>query len=179
MKRRRRRSRELEFFAEGRDELNFAEFPLASVSNRYLDGTKTVVFEGRGWDRTKGGHVPKRLSISGCERLGLPTASDADVCLACVQLSHLEGFHSQKVHFSRYELLKLLRWPDETRYYRRVSKALHRWLGVSVISERAFYDKAQDNWVNRDFGVFDDLQICGNESRETEDAGGGLVVCVE
>lgn len=106
----RRRGRELEQFAHGKDELNLAEFPLAGVSNRCLDGTKTVVFEGAGWDRSQGRRVPRRLTISGSDRYGLPTASDDDVCLACLQLSHLGGFHSRKVHFSRYELLKLLRW---------------------------------------------------------------------
>ena len=76
VKHRHRRGRELELFGQGKDELNFAEFPLATVSNRVLDGSKTVVFEGTGWDRRLGRRVARRLTISGSERYGLPTATD-------------------------------------------------------------------------------------------------------
>ncbi|MCB0325190.1 MAG: replication initiator protein A, partial [Bdellovibrionales bacterium] len=68
-------------------------------------------------------------------------------------------FCQREVHFSRYELLKLLRWPDETRYYRRLATSLRRWKGLTVYSDRAFYDKARQSWVNRDFGIFDNLYI--------------------
>jgi hypothetical protein len=70
------------------------------------------------------------------------------------------------VQFSRYELLKLLRWRDETRNYRRLSVSLRRWKGLSVFTDRAFYDKARQSWVNTDFGVFDNLYIYERESEE-------------
>ncbi len=143
----------------GRDELNLAEFPLSPVTNRYLDGRKTVVFSDQVWDRDRHAFVPRQLAISGSDRYGLPTAKDEDVLLACVQLSSLMDFHSAQVHFSRYELLKLLRWPDEGKYYRRVATSLRRWKGLTIYSDRAFYDHAQKSWVNRDFGVFDNLYL--------------------
>ncbi|MEQ8849009.1 replication initiator protein A [Botrimarina sp.] len=154
-----KRHRRLEAFEKGRDELNLAEFPLAAVCNRHLDGTKTVVFEDTVWDEEKRKRLPRKLTISGSDRFGLPTSKDDDVLLACVQLSSLENFDQREVHFSRYELLKLLRWPDETRYYRRLATSLRRWKGLTVYSDRAFYDKARRSWVNRDFGIFDNLYI--------------------
>jgi len=119
-------------FVSGRDELNLAEFPLASISERFLDGTKTVVFEDTVWDEQKRARLPRKLTISGSDLYGLPTAKDDDVLLACVQLSSLEDFSSREVQFSRYELLKLLRWRDETRNYRRLMLSLSRWKSLTV-----------------------------------------------
>ena len=38
----------------GIDELNLAEFPLASIAERRLDGRKTVIFEEPLFDRVEG-----------------------------------------------------------------------------------------------------------------------------
>jgi hypothetical protein len=162
----RERRQQLEHFDQGRDELNLAEFPLAAICDRFLDGTKTVVFEDTVWDEDRRAQLPRKLTISGSDRYGLPTARDDDVLLACVQLSSLGDFHSRQVHFSRYELLKLLRWPNETRYYRRLSVSLRRWKGLTVYSDRAFFDKARRSWVNKDFGIFDNLYIYEREEGE-------------
>ena len=35
----------------GRDEMNLAEFPLATLADRVPQGCKTLVFEDRIWDR--------------------------------------------------------------------------------------------------------------------------------
>ncbi len=165
-----RRLHRLETFEAGRDELNLAEFPLAAICDRFLDGSKTVVFEDTVWDEEKRKRLPRKLTISGSDRFGLPTAKDDDVLLACIQLSSLGHFHQREVHFSRYELLKLLRWPDETRYYRRLATSLRRWKGLTVYSDRAFYDKARQSWVNKDFGVFDNLYIYEREEEQRRDA---------
>ena len=152
------------------DELNLAEFPLAAISERFLDGTKTVVFEDTVWDYKQKRRVPRSLTISGSDRYGLPRAKDDDVLLACIQVSNLSDFASREVKFSRYELLNLLRWRDETRNYRRLSLSLRRWKGLSVFSDKAFYDKARESWVNRDFGVLDNLYIYERESEEGRQA---------
>lgn len=157
-----------EEFKLGMDELNLAEFPLAGIADRFLDGRKTVVFKDQVWDPERRLHIPRELAISGSDRYGLPTASDDDVLLACMQLAHIEGFKSREVAFSRYGLLKLLRWPDEGKYYKRLFLALRRWKGVTIYSSRAFYDHANKSWINRDFGIFDNLYVY-----EREDARGG------
>jgi hypothetical protein len=148
------------------DEMNLAELPLASISDRFLDGTKTVIFEDTVWDYKLRKRLPRRLELSGSDRYGLPTAKDDDVLLGCVQLSHLGEFASREVAFSRYELLKLLRWSDTTRNYSRLSVSLRRWKGLSVYSNRAFYDKERESWVNKDFGVIDNLYIYEREVEE-------------
>ena len=156
----------------GIDELNLAEFPLAAVSDRIPDGVKTVVFEDTVYCREQKCHVPRRLTISGSDRYGLPTAKDADVLLACIQISQLMGFASPEVRFSRYEILKLLRWSDDSRNYERVATSLRRWKGLTVYSDRAFYDHEEKSWVNRDFGIFDNLTIYRREVQQGASASG-------
>lgn len=117
--------------------MNLAEFPLASISDRLPSGLKTVVFEDHIFDRKEGRTVQCRLTISGSDCYGLPTATDDDVLLACLQLSKLQDFVSPIVAFSRYELLKLLRWSDDTRNYHRLAQSLRRWKGISIFSDRS------------------------------------------
>ena len=148
------------------DELNLAEFGLASAGERHLDGKKTVIFEDTVWDKAARKHLPRKLAISGSDLYGLPTAKDDDVLLACVQLSAAGGFADREVQFSRYELLRFLRWEDSTRNYRRLAKSLRRWAGLTVYSNRAFYDHARKSWVNRDFGVIDNLVIYEREATD-------------
>ena len=59
----------------GIDELNLAEFPLASIAERRLDGKKTVIFEEPLFDRLEGKYVSRRLTISGSDRFGNPFPS--------------------------------------------------------------------------------------------------------
>lgn len=156
----------------GVDEMNLAEFPLAAISERFLSGQKTVVFEDTVfcWEQRR--HLPQRLMISGSDRYGLPTAKDEDVLLACIQISRLGDFASPEVHFSRYEILKLLKWPDTSWQYERVANSLRRWKGLTVYSDRAFYDHAQKSWVTRDFGIFDNLSIYRKEVQQGKNAPG-------
>jgi hypothetical protein len=151
-------------YVDGRDEMNLIEFPLSAVADRFLDGHKTVVFSDRVWDRDRREHLPRELAISGSDRYGLPTAKDEDVLLGCLQLTRLGEFRSREVEFSRYELLRLLRWSDDSKSYRRLATSLRRWKGVTLYSDRAFYDHGRKSWVNRDFGVFDNLYLYERES---------------
>lgn len=160
----------LDSYEVGVDELNLAEYSLSSISERIPAGLKTIVFEDQIFDRNEGRTVERRLTISGSDRYGLPTATDDDVLLACLQLSKLQGFASPVVIFSRYELLKLLRWSDDTRNYHRLAQSLRRWKGLSIFSDRAFYDHQEKSWVNRDFGVFDTLLIYRREVNQGSQA---------
>ncbi len=150
-------------FENGVDEMNLVEFPLAAISDRFPAGLKTVEFADQIFDRVENRMVNRRLTISGSDRYGLPTATDEDVLLACLQLTKLKEFLSPTVNFSRYELLRILRWSDDTRNYYRIEQSLRRWKGLVVYSDRAFYDHLEKSWVNRDFGIFDNLYIYRRE----------------
>jgi len=107
----------------GRDEMNLCEFPIALLTDYPSEGVKTMVFEDR----------HGRLTVSGSDAYGLPTAPDSDVIVGLIQLTKLRNdFTCPTVEFTRYELLKLLGWEDKGRNYRRLTESLRRWVGVTL-----------------------------------------------
>src|SRR5262245_2737592 len=95
-----------------RDELNFAEFPLAALADTLPAGQKTLVYTDTIFDRGRNEPVTRKLTIAASHEHGLPTALDDEVILGLVQLTSKQQFTEKKVHFSRYELIKELEWRD-------------------------------------------------------------------
>ena len=93
----------------GRDEMNLAEFPIAALTDYVPRGQNTIRFgDGSG-----------SLMITGSDAYGLPTAADADVVVALIQLTkRRNAFQTSVVHFSRTELLEILGWPVSGKSYR-------------------------------------------------------------
>jgi plasmid replication initiation protein len=159
-----------------RDELNFAEFPLASVSTKIPKGQKTLEFNDEIFDKARNERVSRKLTITASDKYGLPTAIDDEVILGLIQLTGKADFADRKVFFTRYELLKLLGWTDATRYYDRLEESLNRWLGVTLFYEKAWWSKEEQSWVNEGFHILDHVQILDKErqsrrSKKGEQAG--------
>jgi len=150
----------------GRDEMNLAEFPLATLADRAPRGCKTLVFADRIWDRGQAQHRVRRLTISASDKYGLPTAIDDEVILGLVQVSKAADFADRRVRFTRYQLLRILGWRDEGRSYRRVEQSLKRWLGVTLYYENAWWDKTQKRWVDAHFHLLDDVVIYQRPARQ-------------
>jgi len=51
----------------GKDELNLAEFPLCSIADRVEPGQKTLRFEDRIWDESRGELITRKLTIFDAE----------------------------------------------------------------------------------------------------------------
>lgn len=145
----------------GRDAMNLIEFPLALLSDRAPKGCKTLVFEDRIQDRGQGKYVTRRLTISGSDRFGLPTALDDEVSLGLLQLTKAARFASRRVTFNRYQLLRVLGWRDEGKSYSRLDKSLKRWTGVTLYYENAWRDNRSKRWVNASFHLLDDVVLRG------------------
>jgi hypothetical protein len=155
---------------EARDELNLAEFPIALLADRPPKGTKTVEFQDRIYDRGAGKEIARKLTITGSDRYGLPTALDDEVILGLIHLTKLSnGFTDRVVRFKRYELVALLGWPMDGRSYRRIVDSLNRWLGVTLHYENAWWDKRQKTWVTRGFHIIDSFEILDGRSSKVPD----------
>lgn len=146
-----------------RDELNFCEFPLATLADTPADRQKTLEFTDEIFDPSTGKPVARTLVITAADKFGLPTALDDEVLLGLMQLSCEQGFADRKVHFSRYELIKLLGWRDESKSYRRVEDSLNRWAGVTLQYKRAWWSKEEQCWVNETFHVIDQVTVFDRE----------------
>lgn len=148
-----------------RDEMNLAEFPLAVLSTRSNSKVKTLEFSDS--QRLKTGEViERRWIITGADKFGLPTSTDDDVVLGLMRLSMDSGFRERKVYFTRYELLKILRWSTEGRSYSRLTKSLDRLSGVRVRASNAFFDNTLKAYQTKNFGVIDEYEI--NDSRKRD-----------
>ena len=159
--------------AEGyKDELNLAEFPIAALADRVPDGQLSLVFEDR-LDQRDGPPIVRRLTITGTHKHGLPTALDDEVMVGLIQLTkRRNNFTDQRVSFSRYELIDLLGWPQSGQSYQRIEEALHRWVGVVLMYENAWWDNAAKSWVDENFHVLDNVTLYDRERRRTNKAAG-------
>ncbi len=141
-----------------RDEMNLAEFPLAVLSTRTDPSVKTLEF--RDVQRLRSGEVIERQwVITGADKFGLPTSTDDDVVLGLIRLSMDHGFRDRKVFFTRYELLRVLRWSTEGRSYSRLTKSLDRLSGVRIKATNAFYDNATKGYQTCNFGIIDAYEL--------------------
>jgi hypothetical protein len=146
-----------------RDELNFAEFPLAALSDSVPAGQKTLVFTDTIFDRSRHQSIDRKLTISASDEYGLPTAQDDEVILGLIQLSAKTGFENRKVHFTRRELIRELSWRDESKSYARVAESLKRWLGVALYYERAWWSNEERCWVDESFHILEHVTLFDRE----------------
>jgi len=138
----------------GRDEMNLAEFPLGMLADRADPTVKTIVFNGE----------HGRLTITGSDAHGLPTAPDADVIVALLHLTKAQNnFTSPDVTFTRYDLLKLLGWPDRGQYYKRLEESLNRWIGVTLYYEKAWWDNSIKCRVDAKLHILESVVIFDQE----------------
>jgi len=145
-----------------RDEMNLVEFPLALLSSRSNPNVKTLEFRETQRLRT-GQLIEKEWIITGADKFGLPTSTDDDVVLGLMKLSFESDFTQRKVFFSRYQLLKALRWRPEGRNYSRLSKSLDRLSGVRIRTQNGFFNNMDKAYQTRNFGIIDAYEI--NNSR--------------
>src|SRR4051794_5807274 len=145
-----RLSLELPPSSDGRDEMNLAEYPIALLADRAPKDVKTLVYKDR--DET--------LTITGSDLLGLPTALDIDVIIGLLYLTKKKNdFTGRSISFTRYELLQILRWPDCGRYYERITESLNRWVGVTLIYKKAWWDNDHKSKGNASFHIIDAANV--------------------
>src|SRR4051812_23642509 len=144
----------------GRDEMNLAEFPITVLADRAPKGTKTLIF------RASQG----QLTITGSDAFGLPTALDADVIVALIQLTKLKtDFKNPKVHFTRYELLRLLGWNNEGRNYRRLDESLQRWVGVTLHYDNCWWDNRAKRYGDATLHILESAIILDGKAQSDEE----------
>ena len=160
---------------DGKDEMNLAEFPLCALAHRLRPDQKTLHFEDHVWDERRGEMITRQLTITGSDAYGLPTALDDEVLLGLIQLTKLRGFADRKVPFTRYQLIQVLGWRDETKSYERLEASLNRWTGVTLYYANAWWNKARRCWVDEKFHVLDNVWLCHRTDRrfEAEEEGDG------
>ena len=150
----------------GKDEMNFAEFPIALLTDKVPKGQRFIKFEDQVYDEKRKRVITRRRIIEGSEEYGLPTATDDLVILALIQLSKQKGkgdFTSRAVEFTRLELIRLLGWTNEGKNYDRIKLSLLRIQSVNYVYDNAWWDILQKTWTTKAFHILDNVEI--NDSR--------------
>jgi len=147
----------------GRDEMNLAEFPITLLADRAPQGQKTLVFrEGE-----------QTLTVTGSDAYGLPTAMDADVVVALIQLTkQANNFTDPTVSFTRYELIRLLGWPKKGSSYQRLTQSLKCWTGVTLNYEKAWWDNKAKRKVDATFHIIESVVISESSPANDDETGG-------
>jgi Replication initiator protein A len=151
----------------GKDEMNFAEFPIALLTDRVPKGQKSIKFEDQIYDEKRKKLVTRKRVIEGSEEYGLPTATDDTVVLALIQLTKQKSdFQRREVEFSRLELIRMLGWPNEGKSYDRIKLSLTRIANVTYNYDNAWWDPRQKKWTTKIFHIIDTVEI--NDSRASD-----------
>jgi len=109
-----------------------------------------------------------KLTVTGSDDYGLPTAPDGDVIVGLIQLTkQRNNFTDRKVMFSRYELLRLRGWDDQGRHYRRLDESLRRWVGVTLRYDKCWWDNEIKCHVDANFHILDSVMLYDQEVRRT------------
>lgn len=148
-----------------RDEMNLAEFPLTVLSTRANPNIKTLEFKDVVINKN-GKEINREWVITGTDKFGLPTSSDDEVLLGLLKLTVDGQFKEKKIFFTRYELLKVLRWSTEGKSYVRLQKALDRLTGVRIKATNAFFDNESKAHSTKNFGILDAYEI--NDGRDSQ-----------
>ena len=113
----------------------------------------------RGGSPDDSGRLNKRLTVAASTEYGLPTASDDEVVLGLLQLTHAGRFADRKLAFVPAELFRVLGWREEGRSYSRLEKSLKRWVGVTLYYDHAWWDKGLKTWMDEHFHLLDNVVI--------------------
>ena len=79
----------------GKDEMNLAEFPMTSLSDKPTAGETSLRFEDQIYDDHKKKLITRKRIIEGSKEYGLPTATDDAVILALIRLTNSRTLSSR------------------------------------------------------------------------------------
>jgi hypothetical protein len=99
-----------------------------------------------------------------------PTAQDDDVLLGLIYLAHEQGFPDM-VRFVPDRLARIIRWPRNDRYYKRIARALDRYKKLSATFHHNWYSK-KDRAIKLQLttGIVAQAEVVTRRGRRTLDA---------
>lgn len=150
----------------GKDEMNLAEFPITLLADR--KDVSMIIREVPVRDEQTGLTVLRKVTVTGSEVYGLPSAQDNLILLGLIYLTkRANSFRERRVWFTRSEIIKVLGWADSGQSYARVELSLKRWANVFVLYENSWWDKPRQTYSSKGFGIIDDFEINdGSPSRQ-------------
>ncbi len=155
----------------GRDEMNIAEFPIASLTHQRKTGADLESLSFSDYITGKNGkRVKREWEVSYNSQYGYPTPSAEDTVIALLELTkETNDFTDRKVNFSRYQVLKKMGCSLSKQYYQRLQDDLDALSGIRIKSKNAFWDKSKKKYVTISFGIIDDYALYGDALLSDDD----------
>lgn len=124
------------------DELTFTEFPLATLDKRKR--LRAMRFSDEITDPNTGQKIRRTWMTTALIEIGLPTMEELDVYHGLKHFAIEQGLDKNPnlnyVTYKTYEMLHLIGWPIDGRYYIKHDLALLHIFSVSCIATSAYYD---------------------------------------
>jgi hypothetical protein len=133
-------------YADGRDEMNLADFPISALQRRQkssADGRKLdrLEFAASRYDPATRQRVRQRVTLTSTARDGLPTPADEHVILALLYVAkHGDNFADATVRFAPSQLFDIMGWAPNGRSYERLRAVLRRLKALTIRYENAWWD---------------------------------------
>lgn len=151
----------------GKDEMNLAELPFASLRNRG-DKRKAIIYEGWATDE-EGNRYKQEWIAQGGSLVGLPNEFDERVLVALLAVTARYKFRTRKVPFSVYQLVKIMGLTRSRQTYEYIENSLDRLLAVSFKTKQAFWDNDDKKRITnvRGFHLIEEYWLRYREADET------------
>lgn len=142
----------------GKDEMNLAELPITLLTDR--KGVSMITREVPVRDEQNATTVLRKVTVTGSEQFGLPSAQDNLVLLGLIYLTkRSNNFTNRRIWFTRGELIRVLGWANSGQSYTRLELSLKRWANVFVLYENAWWERRQQTYSSKGFGIIDDFEL--------------------
>jgi len=143
------------------EELNSVEFPLALLARQIpkaLRESKRLEFKDSILDAASKQRLERSLVISANSETELPNYWDQDALIALQVLTgRKHQWESETVAFSLYEILQLMRLPNDGRNSQRLVKSLDNWQGIRF---KYSHWRKNGTWVHpKAFGIIQHYDI--------------------
>jgi Replication initiator protein A len=161
--------------ADGRDEMNLAEFPISVLQRQQPvleNGVKrdTATYEASRYDPNIRQRVQQRVVLETNSRHGLPTPADENVVLALLYVAkHTNNFTDPVVPFSPRQLFHIMGWAPNSRSYDRLRDVLRRLKALVIRYENSWWDIEGRNY-EAEFatGIISEYEIGRQVNRPSE-----------
>jgi hypothetical protein len=119
--------------------------------------------------RTAGG-IDLSVRLERGAATDFPTAQDDEVLLGLLYLAHQQGF-PDVVPFIPDQLARIIRWPRNDRYYKRITRALERYQKLTATFQHNWYSK-KDRAIKLQLmtGIVAQAQVVTHRGRRRKDA---------
>jgi hypothetical protein len=146
--------------AKTKYEMSLAEFPVAFLSTRIPEATKSIIYEDEITGKD-GRPVKRRWEIFPHASLGFPTPSTQATLFELFQLWAEQDFSSPDIHFGTlYELIKRKGIKQATSVaYTRIREDLDRLVGITIRAKNAFWDNEAKAYVTKTFHLFESVDL--------------------